>query len=120
VKPIHSDDDYREALKRIDFLLPFEYDTPESEELYVLSLMVADYEDKHHAIEPPDPIELIKYKIDELRLRPAETYEIFGASSRMSEVLSGKRRLSLAMIRRIRERLGISADLLIPKDKKAS
>ncbi|HEY3783472.1 MAG TPA: hypothetical protein VGL56_20505 [Fimbriimonadaceae bacterium] len=58
MKPIHSEQDYREVLTRIDYLLPFEYDTPESEELYVLSLIVADYEDKHHSIEPPDSIEL--------------------------------------------------------------
>ena len=54
VKPIRSEADYREALKRIDVLLPFDYDTPESDELCVLSLMVADFEDKHHGIEPPD------------------------------------------------------------------
>jgi len=57
VRPIRCKEDYRYVLARIDYLLPFDYDTPESDELYVLSLIVADYEDKHHAIEPPDPSE---------------------------------------------------------------
>jgi HTH-type transcriptional regulator/antitoxin HigA len=120
VRPIHSEEDYRKALARIDQLLAAADDTPEAEELEVISILVADYEEKNHKIESPGPVELIKFKIDQLGLKPKDVYAIFGASSRMSEVFSGKRGLSLSMIRAAREKLGIPADLLIEPTKLVS
>lgn len=113
LKPIHSDADYRDYLKVIDSLVDSEENSPEEELLELVSIIVEDYESVHFAIEPPDPVEAIKLKMEENGLKKKDLVDYFGSASRVSEVLNRKRPLTLEMIRRIHKGLGISAATLL-------
>lgn len=118
---IHNDAEHSAALSRIDELWGSREGSLEAQELEVLAILVDDYENKHHEIEPPDPIEAIKFRIEQMGLTPSEAAELFGARSRMSEVFNGKRALSIEMIRAIHAKLHIPAEILIqPVKRKAS
>jgi HTH-type transcriptional regulator / antitoxin HigA len=112
---IKNDSQYEDTLARIYELmqLDLQADTEESDELEILSMLVKKYEDEHYPVPEPSPVEAIKYRMEQLNISDAELSEILGARSRKSEILSGKRKLSLAMIRALKERLNISADILI-------
>ncbi len=113
LKPIKTEMDYRAALKRLEKIFDAKPDTPESDELEVLGLMVDDYENKHYAIEAPDPIEAIKIRMEEMQLKQVDLIPEIGGKSRVSEVLGRKRRLTVEMIRKLASRLNLSASLLI-------
>ncbi len=113
LKPIKTEMDYRAALKRLEEIFDAKPDTPESDELEVLGLMVDDYENKHYAIEAPDPIEAIKIRMEEMQLKQVDLIPEIGGKSRVSEVLGRKRRLTVEMIRKLASRLNLSASLLI-------
>ncbi|MCF2504011.1 transcriptional regulator [Dyadobacter sp. CY107] len=113
LKPIHSDEDYKVYLKVIDSLVDCEENSPEEELLELISIIVEDYESVHFAIEPPDPVEAIKLKMEENGLKKKDLVDYFGSASRVSEVLNRKRPLTLEMIRRIHKGLGISAATLL-------
>jgi len=93
--------------------LDLQPDTEESDELEIRSMLVKKYEDEHYPIPEPTPLEIIRYKMEQLNISDAELSKILGARSRKSEILSGKRKLSLSMIRALKDRLNISADILI-------
>lgn len=88
-------------------------DTIESDELEVISILIEQYEKDKHPIAPPSPIEAILFRLDQMGMKKSELKNILGSRSRVSEILSGKRSLSLKMIRKLHEQLGISADTLI-------
>jgi HTH-type transcriptional regulator/antitoxin HigA len=88
-------------------------DSEESDELEVLSILVKEYENEHYPIPQPNPIEAIKFRLEQLNMSEADLTEILGARSRKSEILSGKRKLSLSMIRKLTKRLNIPAEVLI-------
>ncbi|SKC15991.1 helix-turn-helix domain-containing protein [Dyadobacter psychrophilus] len=113
LKPIHSDAEYRDYLKVIDSLVDSDENSPEEELLELISILVEDYESVHFAIEPPDPVEAIKLKMEENGLKRKDLVDYFGSPSRVSEVLNRKRPLTLEMIRRIHKGLGISAATLL-------
>ncbi|MCF0062046.1 transcriptional regulator [Dyadobacter chenwenxiniae] len=113
LKPIHSDADYRAYLKVIDSLVDCAENSPEEELLELISIIVEDYETVHFAIEPLDPVEAIKLKMEENGLKKKDLVDYFGSASRVSEVLNRKRPLTLEMIRRIHKGLGISAATLL-------
>lgn len=113
IRPIRSDRDHARALRKIEELWGARRGTPEAERLEVLATLVDAYESKLHAIEPPGPIEAIRFRMEQEGLTRADLEELIGSRARVSEVLNGRRPLTLAMIRRIRERLGISADVLV-------
>lgn len=113
LKPIKSQEQYKEYLKIIDSLIDCEEGSPEEETLELVSILVEDYEAKHHHIEAPDPIEAIKIKMQEDGLRKKDLVEYFGSASRVSEVLNRKRPLTLEMIRKIHRGMGISAETLL-------
>ncbi|MCF0049619.1 transcriptional regulator [Dyadobacter sp. LJ53] len=113
LKPIHSDADYRAYLKVIGSLVDCAENSPEEELLELISIIVEDYETVHFAIEPPDPVEAIKLKMEENGLKKKDLVDYFGSASRVSEVLNRKRPLTLAMIRRIHKGLEISAATLL-------
>ena len=113
LKAIHSDPEYREYLKIIDSLVDCDENSPEEELLELVSLLVEDYESRHFAIEPPDPVDSIKIKIQEFGLKRKDLVAYFGSPSRVSEVLNGKRPLTLEMMRKIHKGLGISAETLL-------
>ncbi len=113
IKPIKTEADYNEALKRLEVIFDAELDTPESDELEILGLMVDDYENKHYPIDAPDPIEAIKIRMEELGLKQVDLINEIGGKSRVSEILNRKRRLTVDMIRRLANKLNLSASLLI-------
>jgi HTH-type transcriptional regulator/antitoxin HigA len=88
-------------------------DSNESDELEVLSLLVKEYENEHYPVPQPHPIEAIKFRLDQMGMTEKDLSEILGYRSRKSEILSGRRKLSLSMIRKLHEKLKIPAEVLI-------
>ena len=113
IQPIHTDTDHAGALTRIDALWGATVGTAAADELEILVTLVAEYETRHHAILPPDPIEAIRFRMEQLGLTRKDLEPMVGSRARVSEVLAGKRPLTLAMIRRLRKGLGVPADVLI-------
>lgn len=98
VKPIKNQKDYKLALKKIEQLMDAKPGSPEMDELEILSILVEKYEEEHFPIVNPDPVEAIKFRMEQLGLTRNELYLILGSKSHASEVLKGKRNLSLNMI----------------------
>lgn len=113
IKPIKTESDYKKALKRLDDIFDSPAGTPESDEADILALLVDEYEKKHYSIDAPDPIEAIKIRMEELHLKQIDLANEMGGKSRVSEVLNRKRKLTVNMIRKLTNRLSLSADLLI-------
>jgi HTH-type transcriptional regulator/antitoxin HigA len=113
IKPIKSENDYQEALKRLDEIFDAKIGTKESDEADILALLIDDYEKKHYVIEAPDPIEAIKIRMEEMQLKQVDLINDFGSKSRVSEVLNRKRKLTVEMIRNLTKRLNLSPDILI-------
>jgi len=115
VKPIRNNKRYEEALARIYFLMQKDVkpDSKESDELEILSILVKEYENEHHPVPRPNPLEAIRFRLEQMNMSESELGEILGYRSRKSEILSGKRKLSLSMIRKLHEALRIPADILI-------
>jgi len=93
--------------------MDFEVESDEYNELEVLSILIETFEKDQYPADPPHPIEAIKFRMEQMGLKRSELQRILGSRSRASEILSGKRKLSLNMIRRLNEKLGISAETLI-------
>jgi HTH-type transcriptional regulator/antitoxin HigA len=113
IKPIKTKADYRAALKEIEALMAAEFDTPDGERLDVLVMLVEAYENKHYRLELPDPVEAIKFRMEQKGLTPKDLVPMIGRINRVYEVLSRKRPLTLAMIQRLHSELGIPAESLI-------
>ena len=113
IKPIKTKRDHRAALSRIDALWDAKSKTPEGDELDVLATLVSEYEEKNFPIDTPDPIESIKFRMEQLGLKDADLVSFIGARSKVSEVLNKKRSLSLPMIRKLSNGLKIPAENLI-------
>jgi HTH-type transcriptional regulator/antitoxin HigA len=113
IKPIKTKADYRAALKEIEGLMAAGANTREGERLDVLVTLVEAYERKHFPMELPDPIEAIKFRMESLGLKPKDLQPMIGGLNRVYEVLNRTRPLTLAMIRRLHEGLGIPAECLI-------
>lgn len=116
IHPIKNKKDYETALRRVETLMDAKRNTREMDELEVLSVLVEKYEDEHFPIATPDPIEAIKFRMEQMGLTRTDLAEIMGSRSRVSEVLKGKRPLSIKMIRTLHNRLNIPADVLINMD----
>jgi HTH-type transcriptional regulator/antitoxin HigA len=115
LKPIRNEDDYQKAVKEIGRLWGSKGGTPEGDRLDVLATLVDAYEREHVPIDPPDPIEAIKFRMEQQGLTLRDLEAVLGSRVRAEEVLQRKRRLSIAMIRRLHQGLGISAAVLIRK-----
>lgn len=113
IKPIKAETDYDEALAEIASLMDAELGTPEGDRLDILVTLVEAYEEKHWQIDPPDPIEAIKVRMQQRGLTRQDLARVLGSKSRVSEVLNRKRSLTLKMIRRLHDTLGIPAESLI-------
>lgn len=114
IKPIHHDQDYEDALKRIEFLMDAKPNTEEADELEVLSTLVEAYEEKNFPIELPDPIEAIKFRMEQSGITRKELeHELHCTRGRVSEILNKKRPLNLNMIRVFTERYHIPSDVLV-------
>ena len=115
IKPIRTEEDHRRALERIDKIFDAEEGTPEGDELEVLVDLVMFYESKTVDIGFPDPISAIKFRMDQAGLTQRDLIPYIGNRSKVSEVLSGKRDLTLSMARALHQNLGIPADVLLQK-----
>ena len=113
IRPIKTEQDYDEALAEIEQLWGAESDTPEGDKLDVLITLVEAYEDMHHPIDPPDPIEAILFRMEQGGLDRKALEPFIGKSGRVSEVLNRKRPLSIDMIRNLWEGLHIPLESLI-------
>jgi HTH-type transcriptional regulator/antitoxin HigA len=113
IKPIKTDKDYNQALERLEVIFDAKKGSPEGDELEVLGILVDQYENEHFPIGLPDPIEAIKFRMEQMGYNQNDLAKIVGLKSRASEILNKKRKLSLEMIRQLHERLNIPTDVLI-------
>lgn len=113
IKPIRSDDDLRAAFLSLETIFQAEEGTPEADEMEILVTLIEAYEQKHYPIGPADPIEAIKFRMDQQGLTPKDLEPYIGASGRVSEVLNHKRPLSLRMVKRLHEGLRIPYESLL-------
>jgi HTH-type transcriptional regulator/antitoxin HigA len=113
IKPIRNDDDLRAAFLRLEPIFQAAEGTPEADEMEILVTLIEAYEQKHYPIGPADPVEAIKFRMDQQGLTPKDLEPYIGASGRVSEVLNHKRPLSLRMIKRLHEGLRIPYESLL-------
>ncbi len=113
IKPIRNDEDLKAAFQRLEAIFQAEDDTPEADEMDVLVTLIEAYENKHYAITPPDPIEAIKFRMEQQNLSPRDLEIYLGSNGRVSEVLNRKRPLSLRMIKRLHDGLNIPYESLL-------
>ncbi len=115
VKPIKSETDYEDALIEIEKLFDVRPGTPEADRLEILTALVEAFENQHYAIPLPDPVEAIAYFLESRGLSRKDLELYLGSRARVSEILNRKRPLSLEMIRRLHQSLGIPAEVLIQR-----
>jgi len=121
VRPIRTKRDYEAALREVERLWGAKTGSRDGDRLNVLATLIDAYEADRYRMDPPDPIEAIKFRMEQQGLTRRDLEEIIGTRTRIAEVMNRKRGLSIAMIRRLHERLGISADVLIrPSRKRAA
>jgi HTH-type transcriptional regulator/antitoxin HigA len=113
IKPLRTERDYERALREVELLMDAKPGTAQDDRLDVLATLVDAYESKHFPIDPPDPIEAIRFRLEQQGLDTRALVGVIGGRSRVHEVMNGKRALSLEMIRRLHERFGIPAEVLI-------
>jgi len=120
LKPIRSKRDHEAALKELERLWGAKSGTRDGDRLDVLATLIDAYEAEHYPMDPPDPIEAIKFRMEQQGLTRRGLEEIIGTRTRIAEILNRKRGLSIGMIRRLHERLGISAEVLIRPSRKSA
>jgi HTH-type transcriptional regulator/antitoxin HigA len=113
IKVIRTEEDYQHALKRLEVIFDAPIDSPEGDEAEILSILIEKYEDEHYPIGPPDPIEAIKYRMEQMDMKKSDLAEIIGYKSRVTEIFSRKRKLTLQMIRKLHDKLNIPYETLI-------
>ena len=113
LKPIKSEQDYRDALKYLEIIFDAPINTKNGDNAEILSLLIENYENIHYSIDAPDPIEAIKIRMEELDLRQKDLVGIIGGKSRVSEILNRKKKLTVEMIRDLEKKLQISASVLV-------
>ena len=113
IKPIKTEKDYNQALERLETIFDAKLGSAEGDELEVLGILIDKYENEHFPIGLPDPIEAIKFRMEQMGYNQNDLANIVGLKSRASEILNRKRKLSLEMIRQLHERLNIPTDVLI-------
>ena len=113
IRPIKTRADYRAALKEVEALMAAGRDTPEGERLDVLVTLVEAYENKHYPLDLPDPVEAIRFRMEQKGMTPKDLVPMIGQINRVYEVLNRRRPLTLAMIQRLHSELGIPAESLI-------
>jgi len=113
IKPIRNKRDYEAALAELERLWGSKSGTPAGDRLDVLATLIDAYEAEHYPMDPPDPIEAIKFRMEQQGLTRKDLEPLIGTRTRVAEILNRKRNLSVAMIRRLNDRLGIAAEVLI-------
>ena len=118
LKPIRSKKDYEAALKEVERLWGAKLGTEEGDRLDVLATLIDVYEAAHYPVDPPDPIEAIKFRMEQQGLSRKDLEPLIGTRTRVAEVLNRRRSLSIGMIRRLHKKLGISAEVLIQPSRR--
>ena len=113
IKPIHTEEDYQHALARVNDIFDAPLETPEGYELEILSILIERFEDRNFPMQQTSPIEAIRWRMEQLNMKPVDLAHIIGYKSSVSEIFSGRRKLSLSMIRKINRHLHIPMDVLI-------
>ena len=113
MKPIRTEADYEAALAEVERLWGAKAGTAKGDRLDVLATLIDVYESQHYPMDPPDPIEAIKFRMEQQNLTRKDLEGIVGTRTRIAEILNRRRGLSINMIRRLHEKLGISTDILI-------
>jgi|SRR6185312_9913466 len=113
IKPIKTEKDYQAALKRLETIFDAKPNTAQGDELEILSLLIEKYEDLHYPINAPDPIEAIKFRMEQMGYKQKDLAEVIGYKGHVSEILNRKRKLSLAMVRNLHEKLNIPLESLV-------
>lgn len=113
LKPIKTEEDYNQVLERLSQIFDAKPNTKEGDELEILGILIEKYENENFPIELPDPIEAIKFRMEQLNYSQNDLADVIGLKSRASEILNKKRKLSLEMIRKLSEKLHIPSEVLI-------
>lgn len=113
IKVLKTEEDYQAALKRLEAIFNAPVDSAEGDEAEVLMLLIEKYEEEHYPIEAPDPIEAIKFRMEQMDMSKSDLAKILGYKSRVSEIFTRKRKLTLTMIRKLHEQLKIPYESLI-------
>lgn len=113
IRPIKTEQDYHLAIGRIEELWGAKKDTPQGDELDLLATLVESYEMKHYPIAPPDPIDAIKFRMEQMGMTNSDMVKYLGSQSRVSEILNGKRKLTLSMVKSLYKGLKIPAEILL-------
>ncbi len=113
ISPIRNEKDYQAALDRLEVIFDAKQGTVEGDELEILSILIDRYENENFPIEMPDPIEAIKFRMEQMGMKQKDLANIVGFKSRVSEILNGKRKLTLNMIRSLNKTLHIPTEVLV-------
>lgn len=113
IKPIKTEQDYQAAMARLETIFDAKPGTPEGDELEVLGVLIDNYERMHFPIDLPDPIEAIKFRMEQMDYSNKDLAEVIGFKGRVSEILNRKRKLSINMIRKLHESMQIPTDVLV-------
>jgi len=113
IKPIRNEKDYQNALNRLEDIFDAKKGTDSGDELEILSILIDRYENETSPIDMPDPIEAIKFRMEQMGMKQKDLAEVVGFKSRVSEILSKKRKLTLGMIRKLNTTLHIPTEVLI-------
>lgn len=113
IKPIKTTNDYEQAMLRLENLFDAKKGTPKGDELEVLSMLIEKYEDAHFPIDLPDPVEAIKFRMEQSGFTQTDLANLVGQKSRASEILNRKRKLSLDMIRQLHKSWNIPTEVLV-------
>ena len=113
IKVIKSDEDYQHTLKRLEEIFEAPVDSPEGDEAEILTILIEKYEDEHFPIDSPDPIEAIKFRMEQMDMKKSDLAEIIGYKSRVSEIFNRKRKLTIEMIRKLHDKMKIPYENLL-------
>lgn len=113
LKVLKTEEDYYKALKRLEVVFDSPADTPEGDEADILGLLIEKYEDEHYPIESPDPIEAIKFRMEQMNMDNKDLAKIIGYKSRVSEIFNRKRKLNLKMIKNLHDKMKIPYESLL-------
>ena len=113
IRIIKTEEEYNQALERLDVLFDSPADSPEGDEAELLGMLIEKYEDEHYPINAPDPIEAIKFRMEQMNMNYHDLAEVIGYKSRVSEIFSRKRKLSLNMIRNLHKKMKIPYESLM-------
>lgn len=117
ITPLKTESDYQETLKRIEEIFDAEPGTPEADELEILGVLIDHYEESRFPVDFPDPIEAIKFRMDQMGMHQRDLTRLIGSKSRASEILNRKRPLSISQIRTLHDTLRIPAEVLLRESR---